>query len=166
MLHKAGEAAQKKVKKHWSRYLHDRIEQLEIYSTDLISRLEYAEKNEGVMRENFSLEKTRRQLAEQELHDARLELARLRFENRQMQQEYLDQRKLQDALYESDKQVKKLEKALNIRTGREEPYGLATPSSKRINKVNSSEGNRNKRGGAKAGHPGHGRRIRKLTILL
>jgi len=146
------------MKKHWSKYLYDRIEQLEIFSDDLSSRLEFSERNESVLQEKFQKEKLRRQTAEKELHESKLELARLRFENQQIKQEYVNQRKLQDALYESNKQVKKLEKALNIRTGREEPYGLATPSSKRINKANSSVENQAKRGGAKPEHEGHGRR--------
>ena len=146
------------MKKHWSKYLHDRIERLEIYSRNLNSRLEFSEKNERVLQEKFQNEKLRRQIAENELQESKLELARLRFENQQLRQEYVDQRKLQDALHESNQQVKKLEKALNIRTGREEPYGLATPSSKRINKENSSAENQKKRGGAKPEHKGHGRR--------
>jgi hypothetical protein len=47
---------------------------------------------------------------------------------------------------------------LNIRKGTEDPYGLNTPSSKKVNKPNSTPENRAKRGGAQAGHKGHGRK--------
>lgn len=56
------------------------------------------------------------------------------------------------------KKVKELEKKLNIRKGTEDAYGINTPSSKQVFKRNSSAENRAKRGGAKVGHPGHGRR--------
>ena len=54
---------------------------------------------------------------------------------------------------------KKLSKLLNRRSGKENPYGLSTPSSKRIDKKNSSEENQGKRGGAKEGHKGNGRKV-------
>ena len=53
---------------------------------------------------------------------------------------------------------KKLAKLLNRRNGKENPFGLATPSAKQVNKPNSSPENRGKRGGAKAGHKGNGRK--------
>ncbi|MFA6715490.1 MAG: hypothetical protein WCS27_08940 [Victivallaceae bacterium] len=65
---------------------------------------------------------------------------------------------LSDAYADSLKKIKVLEKKLNIRKGTEDPYGLNTPSSKKVNKPNSTPENRAKRGGAKAGHKGHGRK--------
>lgn len=43
------------------------------------------------------------------------------------------------------------------RTAKEEPFGLSTPSSKRLVKASSPEEARLKRGGARLGHEGHGR---------
>ncbi|MDD5598045.1 MAG: IS66 family transposase [Victivallaceae bacterium] len=65
---------------------------------------------------------------------------------------------LSDAYADSLKKIKALEKKLNIRKGTEDPYGLNTPSSKKVNKPNSTAENRAKRGGAKPGHEGHGRK--------
>jgi len=53
---------------------------------------------------------------------------------------------------------KKLAKELNRRSGKENPYGLSTPSSKQVRKKNSTEENRKKRGGGIKGHKGRGRR--------
>ena len=43
------------------------------------------------------------------------------------------------------------------RTAAEEPFGSSTPSSKILVKPNAKEERRRKRGGARRGHPGHGR---------
>ena len=43
------------------------------------------------------------------------------------------------------------------RTAKEEPFGLSTPSSKRLVKASTAAEQRAKRGGAKPGHEGHGR---------
>ena len=45
------------------------------------------------------------------------------------------------------------------RTAKEEPFGSSTPSSKRLFKRNSLEERQARKGGAKPGHPGHGRRF-------
>ncbi len=65
---------------------------------------------------------------------------------------------LSHAYAQSQKQVKELEKKLNIRKGTEDPYGINTPSSKKVFKKNSTAENRAKRGGAKVGHKGYGRK--------
>jgi len=65
---------------------------------------------------------------------------------------------LENQLAEALKKIRRLEKKLNIRKGTEDPYGLSTPSSRKIAKANSTEENQNKKGGAVAGHPGHGRK--------
>jgi transposase len=44
------------------------------------------------------------------------------------------------------------------RTAKEGPFGSSTPSSKVPLKANSLEGNQARKGGAKLGHPGHGRK--------
>ena len=64
---------------------------------------------------------------------------------------------LEEKLAEALKTIKKLEKKLNIRKGTEDPYGINTPSSRKVAKANSTEENRKKKGGAIIGHTGHGR---------
>jgi transposase len=110
------------------------------------------------MREKFKPEQTRRMEAEQALHKSNLEISRLKLENQQLRDQFIEQSKLQDALSEAKTKIRKLEKELNRRSGREDPYGLATPSSKKVNKPNSTPENQAKRGGAKKGHKGHGRK--------
>ena len=44
------------------------------------------------------------------------------------------------------------------RTAKEAPFGSSTPSSKVLVKPNTLEENQRRRGGAKQGHPGHGRK--------
>jgi transposase len=44
------------------------------------------------------------------------------------------------------------------RTAKEAPFGSSTPSAKRLIKPNTPPENSQRRGGAKPGHPGHGRR--------
>lgn len=68
-----------------------------------------------------------------------------------------ENRRLFEQLSDALKKLKKLEKKLNIRKGTEDPYGLSTPSSRKVAKANSSEENQKKKGGAVPGHEGHGR---------
>lgn len=56
------------------------------------------------------------------------------------------------------KLVGRLEKKLNIRNGKESPYGLSTPSSKLPSKSNSPPEKQERKGGGRPGHKGHGRR--------
>jgi hypothetical protein len=60
---------------------------------------------------------------------------------------------------ELEAQVARLQSQLRYqkRTAAEGPFGSSTPSSKKPFKANSSEEEQKKRGGAKRGHPGHGR---------
>jgi len=60
------------------------------------------------------------------------------------------------ALKKAQARIKDLEKKLNIRKGIEDPYGINTPSSRKVFKSNSTEENFAKRGGAVNGHKGHG----------
>ena len=158
MLHSDVERTQEEVKKHYSQYLREEIEhrgrRIEILS--LAAR--EAEKSASAMRDKFKPEQTRRMEAEQALHESNLEIARLKLENQQLRDQFIDQSKLQDALSEANAKIKKQEKELNRRSGLENPYGLATPSSKKVNKPNSTPENQAKRGGAEKGHKGHGRK--------
>jgi len=143
---------------HWSDKLKKRIEELERKCLVLGSAAREANEESEHFRSAFWTEQQRRLEAEKKVNELTLEKVCLERENKQLQGEFVDQRKLQDSLYRSNKKVRKLEKQLNKRSGKEEPYGLNTPSSKRIYKPNSNENNRLKKGGAKCGHVGHGRR--------
>ncbi len=79
-------------------------------------------------------------------------------EGKNLHAELKKMKELSDAYTDSQKRVKELEKKLNIRKGTEDPYGINTPSSKKVYKKNSTPENRAKRGGAKIGHKGHGRK--------
>ena len=60
---------------------------------------------------------------------------------------------------EQERKYKELRKKLNIRDGNEGPFGIAgSPSSNRPFQADSTEENRKKKGGAKYGHKGYGRR--------
>lgn len=65
------------------------------------------------------------------------------------------QRRIDQLLEEN----RRLQEQLRYRQRRSEegPFGSSTPSSKIPLKAHSPEENRNKKGGAKPGHPGHGR---------
>lgn len=65
---------------------------------------------------------------------------------------------LEEKLIEAQQTIKTLEKKLNVRKGTEDPYGLSTPSSRKVAKPNSTEEKQNKKGGALVGHTGHGRK--------
>lgn len=97
--------------------------------------------------------------AQIELQD---ELIRFRDRNQDRENECTTLREERDQLLgivESQKnEIRKLARELNKRSWKEEFYGSATPSSKQFLRPNSPAENRAKRGGAKVGHPGHGRR--------
>ena len=142
----------------WSDKLKRRIVELERQGRVLSSAACEANAEAERCRDAFREEKKRRIEAEQKAHALTLENVRLVRENKQLQAEFIEQRKLQDSLYRANKKVVKLEKKLNKRSSKEEPYGLNTPSSKLLYKTNTSEDNRSRRGGAKPGHSGHGRK--------
>ena len=60
-------------------------------------------------------------------------------------------------------EVQRLRQAMNkeVRTAREKPFGESTPSSKMLFKPNSEEERIARKGGAKTGHVGHGRKLLK-----
>ena len=66
-------------------------------------------------------------------------------------------RQMQNQIADLLRAKAKLEKKLNIRKGTEDPYGMSTPSSRKVAKANSTEENQKKVGGAVPGHIGHGR---------
>jgi len=136
-----------------------RIAQLEQLNESLEMRFLDAKTAGGAAAYNeFKREERRRLAAEAQVKQLEEQIAWLNLENQRLGRQLRDQSKLQDALATAVARIKELEKTLHLRSGREEPYGLATPSSKQINKGNSTAENRAKRGGAKLGHAGYGRR--------
>jgi hypothetical protein len=119
--------------------------------------LREAETSRDFWLKNAKEEKVRRSLAEEGLGGLRRENIALRQQNESLRQRLEELSALPDQLAEAVTENRKLAKLLNRRTGKENPYGLGTPSSKRIDKTNSTKENQAKRGGAKMGHPGHGR---------
>ena len=143
--------------KNYSDWQKSRIAQLEQINESLETRFLEAKAAENAAYNEFKREERRRQSVETQVKQLDEQVAWLNLENRRLGRQLLDQTKLQDTLATAVVRIKELEKQLNLRSGREEPYGLATPSSKQINKVNSTAENRARRGGAKIGHEGHGR---------
>src|SRR5258708_189908 len=65
----------------------------------------------------------------------------------------------QQEIYRKDEEIKSLKAKLRYREeAKKKPFGSSTPSSKIAVKGNSLEENQSKRGGAKKGHVGHGRK--------
>jgi hypothetical protein len=69
-----------------------------------------------------------------------------------------DKRRLLERNARLEEENKRLRKAANARNGRESYFGSSTPSSKLPPQPNSSLENQNRKGGAKPGHRGSGRR--------
>ena len=90
--------------------------------------------------------------------DAMRELESLRLKNIELQTMLDNMLKLKNDLATAEAEIKKLRKKLNIREGRESPFGLSTSSGKEFVKKNSSEENMDRKGGAVKGHKGHCRR--------
>jgi len=143
--------------KNYSDWQKSRIARLEQLNESLETRFQEAKTAEDAAYTEFKREERRRLAAETQVKQLGEQITWLNLENRRLGKQLCDQSKLQDALATAVARIKELEKKLNLRSGREEPYGLATPSSKQINKGNSTAENRAKRGGAKLGHEGHGR---------
>jgi len=135
-----------------------RIAELEHSNEHLFGQFIKANEEAEIMFSRFKNEEKKCLEKGAELKGLQDRLKKLDIENRKLRKDVYAHKELQDALNIAVDRIKELEKQLNLRSGREEPYGLSTPSSKKINKVNSSLENRAKRGGARAGHTGRGRK--------
>ncbi len=96
-------------------------------------------------------EQTRRVEAVKKLSEVKVELEYAREENRRLKLRIEEQDSLK-------RRIKELEMLLETRKAAADPYGLSTPSSKRVNKRNSTEENQSRRGGGRPGHMGSGRK--------
>lgn len=88
----------------------------------------------------------------------RSELMNEQFKNEKQESDLAKKQELEQAFMNLQSAYRELEKKLNIRKGNEEPFGLSTPSSRKLFKPTSSEENQKKKGGAQEGHTGHGRK--------
>jgi hypothetical protein len=153
------------MKKHYTVYYKERFSELK-RELELVSRAaREAERYSIECLSRLEEEKSRRALAEEKLERQRQINAELKAKaglwernGRDLHAELVKLKNLSSAHSDALKRIKELEKKLNIRKGTEDPYGLSTPSSKKVNKPNSTLENRAKRGGAKKGHGGHGRK--------
>lgn len=138
---------------HWSDHLRRKIAEQERLIGILSSAARGAEDSARLI----EAAETRRFEAVKEICSLEVQVSHLKSENRSLRLQLLDQDRLLVKISERDERIKELEKQLNKRSGLEDPYGLATPSSKRVTKKNSSAENQAKRGGAPKGHKGCGR---------
>ena len=152
-------------RKHYSNYYKDRIEELEREMQIVSSAAQEAQRYGAECLALQKSEQRRRQAAEAENERLRRLNAELTAkaalwerDGKDLHAEVKKMSELSEALAAARQRIGELEKRLNIRKGTENPYGLNTPSSRQVNKTNSTPENRAKRGGAKAGHHGHGRK--------
>lgn len=140
--------------RHWSDHLKRKIAEQE----RLIGILSSAARDAADSARLFEAEEARRIEAVREICHLEVEVSHLKSENRSLRLQLLDQDQLLKKISEQDEKIRELEKQLNKRSGLEDPYGLSTPSSKRVTKTNSSAENQARRGGASLGHKGNGRK--------
>lgn len=153
------------MKKDYIRYLEDKIRHFE-WELEAVERSSVqAENRADECQGRYAKEKRLRECAEEELKRVCLENSELRAkavlmesDGRNLHAELEKMNELSEKHKEALKRIKDLEKKPNIRNGTEDPYGINTPSSKKVNEPNSTEENRAKRGGAKVGHKGAGRK--------
>lgn len=152
--------------KHWTKYLREEIAGLERVKQLFLENVKTAEKNANDWLKKFKDEERRRIETEGRLYEAGFELSRLHLENRRLKDLTAEHSLLlteleavRGELKAERQQVRRLEKELNRRSGKEGYFGAATPSALKINKPNAIAENKAKKGGARAGHKGYGRKV-------
>lgn len=155
---------------NYGAYLHRRIAELEQAKESLFDRLLAAKNEEDSSFNRFKQEERQRLTLELQVRELRDAIAFQQAENRRLQNLMSEHVTLLDELDKVRCELKlerrknrRLEKQLNRRTGKEGYFGLATPSALRINKPGATADNREKKGGAKVGHTGHGRKDFSIT---
>ena len=145
------------MRKHYSITYKDKIANLKAETSRLREGIRPLELYADKMLEKFKNEEQRRIAAEAEYRRTASKNIVLKQKLVALESHKIDQDKLHEELGKANKEIKSLQKKLNIRLGSEAPFGHSTPSSKVPHKKNSSEENQAKRGGAEKGHKGHGR---------
>lgn len=150
--------------KHWSKYLYERIAELERGRTVLVAALKSSEHHVGTYLTLWREEEQRRQKAESLVSELRQHLTEIKYKNHCLQDltaEHAvllaENASMRQELKLERRKTRKLEKELNRRNGKEGYFGLATPSALKINKPGATAENKAKQGGAVIGHKGHGR---------
>ena len=145
--------------------LRDRNTLLYCISRDAKAREQLLRKDVNAALQRYTDERQKREESELQLRDERdrnFELSKKihlwEKKGRDLSVELERMTELSTALKEAKKRILELEKKLNVRKGTENPYGINTPSSRRVFKSNSTEENFAKRGGAVKGHKGYGRK--------
>lgn len=151
-------------KGNYVNHLQGRIADLENYSHRLERDNDEVHEEASRNFNRFKNEERLRLEVEKQLQDIRTDFKLLKVKNNHLQNlmaehnALLEEVKKQRSELKSERQkVRKLEKQLNRRSGKEGYFGLATPSALKINKKNSKEKLKAKKGGGVIGHPGHGR---------
>lgn len=153
------------MRKHWSKYLREQIAENERAESLFAANARAAEQQSMAYVVKWREEERRRLDLESELREAKAKLSMEQAENRRLKNLVAEHStlvaelgKTRDELRSERQKVRKLEKQLNRRTGKEGYFGLATPSALKINKTVATAANKAKKGGAKVGHAGHGRK--------
>jgi transposase len=151
--------------KHWSTYLREEISALGRTLSGMAERLRAAEDDASKWLARFKGSERSRIETERLLAAALQGKTLLSAELQRQQAVTAEHGKLLDELKRVRGELKReraksrrLERTLNRRTGKEGYFGAATPSSLKIDKANATPENKLKKGGAKPGHKGHGRK--------
>ena len=134
---------------------HERLENrlIEEHAENILLREELCR----LQNELKTLRDTQKSMATENLR-LRSELINEQFKNEKLESDLSRKEDLEQAFMNLQAAHHELKKKLNIRKGNEEPFGLSTPSSRKLFKETSSEENQKKKGGAQVGHTGHGRK--------
>jgi transposase len=146
------------MRKHYTTRCKEKIADLEGKISFLGAKIQQLEPMADEMLKKYKDEERQRKKHEEARYNAESEIVKLQQINTDLSRRLLSQTKLEEELKKANSEIKSLQKKLNIRLGSEAPYGLSTPSSKVPNKKNSTSENQAKRGGAKKGHKGYGRK--------
>lgn len=138
--------------------LNEKIARRDARISDLQDSIRPLEEYANLGWDKFKIEEQRRIIAEERCSGLSSENISLKHELATYKNQKIDQDELEEELAKANKEVRRLQKQLNIRLGSEAPFGVSTPSSKVPYKENSTEENQAKRGGAVVGHEGHGRK--------
>jgi hypothetical protein len=161
----SGGSEDRRLRKHWSKRLRDQIREGERHNEVLASAARSATEQAKVSAVKWREEERLRLQAEADLQEVRAALFRKETENHLLQNRLREHAALleelnttRDELKSARQKILQLEKELNRRTGREGHFGLSTPSSRKPNKPGSTDADRMKKGGARKGHRGRGRK--------
>jgi len=144
--------------RNYALHLQRKIEDLERFNNDLGDRLQRSVQENAKLYNDFKLCERRCNELELKTREIAMENITLKAENLTLKNLTAEHTNLLAELDRERKRIKRLEKLLNRRSGKEGYFGLATPSALKINKESATPEKKNRRGGARKGHTGYGRR--------